>query len=295
MFYQPCMMSDTMAATPYTLQNLLDALNRISPFALAESWDNVGLMVGDPNQQVSGILVGLDPTEALLAEALSNGANTIITHHPLLFHPLQSIRTDQPLGRLLAKALQNNIAIVACHTNLDVISTGVNDILAARLDIDNTEPLTNSTGPDAAADCGFGRIGALAAPLPGPEFIEKTMRALDTPALLVAGQVPEQITMVAVCGGSGSDLAEQALSKGAQVYITGEVKHSVARWAEAAGLCIIDASHFATENLIIPELVAMLQTHFSENSIPVPVQMTEQQRSPFTVYCQNEPSGNLAD
>ena len=100
--------------------------------------------------------------------------------------------------------------------------------------------------------------------------------------LRVAGRLPAEITTVAVCGGSGSELAETAYSCGAQVYVTGEVKHSTARWAEAAGFCIIDAGHFATENPVVESLVKVLEGVFLEKNISVPVQQSIRQRNPFT-------------
>jgi dinuclear metal center YbgI/SA1388 family protein len=267
-----------------TTRDLLAALDRLAPFALAESWDNVGLMVGAPDHAIGGILVGLDPTESLLDEALHLGADTIITHHPLLFKPAKTIRTDQPLGRTLAKALRHDINIIACHTNLDVIAQGVSDILAQRLGLADCQPVETTSAADH--DLGFGRIGTLNPSLAGTHLLAKLCQILHCPILLVAGPVPAVVSRVAVCGGSGSELAEKALALGAQVYVSAEIKHSTARWAEMAGLCLIDAGHFATENLITNAFAHRVAETLTAAGQHVPVHATTILQPPFTVHCQ---------
>ena len=268
-----------------TVKDLLKALDEIAAFGLAEQWDNVGLMLGNPNQPLRGILVALDPTEEVLAEAEEIGADCIITHHPLIFHPLKAINTDQPLGRFLRQALKDNTAVIGCHTNLDQTVGGVSDVLASSLGIENSKPLVPAgNDPEALSTAGFGRVGRLADPLNGKAFIGYLCDFFKLPALRVAGRLPEEIITVAVCGGSGSDLAEKAYASGAQVYITGEVKHSTARWAEAAGFCIIDAGHFATENPVVESLVEVLQNIFVEKDISIPVSASAKQRNPFVYH-----------
>jgi dinuclear metal center YbgI/SA1388 family protein len=278
-----------------TVKDLLETLDKIASFGLAEKWDNVGLMVGDPNQQIQGILVALDPTEEILAEAKESGADCIITHHPLIFHPIKAVFTDQPQGRFLRTALENEITVIGCHTNLDQADGGVNDVLASRLGLVGSRPLVPAAteqGSEESAGVsatGFGRVGRLAQPLSREKFIEHLCAFFKLPFLRVAGRMPAEIITVAVCGGSGSELAEAAYASGAQVYVTGEVKHSTARWAEAAGFCIVDAGHFATENPVVESLVAVLQGFLSEQNISIPVKPTAIQQNPF-VYL---PAANL--
>lgn len=268
-----------------TVKDLLETLDEIAAFGLAEQWDNVGLMLGEPNKSIRGILVALDPTEEVLAEAQEIGADCIITHHPLIFQPLKVIYTDQPMGRFLRQALNNDITVIGCHTNLDQAVGGVSDVLASALGIENFRPLApGGNDLDDAAFIGFGRIGRLSEPLNSKAFVERLCTLLNLPVLRVAGQLPEKIAIVAVCGGSGSDLAEAALKGGAQVYVTGEVKHSTARWAEAAGFCVIDAGHFATENPVVGSLVEVLQDVFVKKNINIPVKQTKTQQNPFVYH-----------
>ena len=273
--------------TDFTVNALLAVLDRLAGFALAEKWDNVGLMVGSPAQQVQGILVALDPTEEVLAEAKECGADCIINHHPLIFNPVKTIYTNQPLGRFLQAALQSGTAVIGCHTNLDHAAGGVNDILAAGLGLGETSPLVpvesgkqSLPGPDV----GFGRLGRFAAPLSREAFVTRLCDYFQLPALRVAGEIPDPVSSVAVCGGSGSELAEAALAGGAQVFITGEVKHSTARWAESSGFCIIDAGHFPTEYPVVASLVRRLEEVFSEEGIAVPVRASSRQQNPFAYH-----------
>jgi dinuclear metal center YbgI/SA1388 family protein len=273
-----------------TVKDLLETLDKIAAFGLAEQWDNVGLMVGDPDQQIQGVLVALDPTEEVFAEAKESATDCIITHHPLIFNPLKAIYTNQPMGRLLRQALKNDISVIGFHTNLDQAVGGVNDVLAESLGMVKSMPLAPVDRGQGraesleAADIGFGRVGRLAEPLSSKDFIKRLCAFLNLPVLRVAGELPEEINTVAVCGGSGSDLAETAYASGAQVYITGEVKHSTARWAEAVGFCIIDAGHFATENPVVDSLVKVLEDDFAEKGISIPVNPSAKQQNPFVYY-----------
>lgn len=265
-----------MAQIPLQVKDLLTILNELASFDLAESWDNVGLLVGNPETEIFGVMVGLDPTMALLEEAVSAKVNTVVTHHPLIFHPLTALRTDQVTGKLIKKALDHQLTVIGCHTNLDVVPGGVNDVFAESLGLVNLGPITGDT-----PGVGFGRIGNFPEAITAEAFLEKLSRALDVQTLRIAGPLPEKIKTVAVCGGSGSDLAEQACKLGAHVYVSGEIKHSIARWAEASGFCIIDAGHFATENLVVPALVDSLAKQLIKKGLHMDILSCSQQKNPF--------------
>jgi dinuclear metal center YbgI/SA1388 family protein len=266
------------------LQDILAYLGRLAPWELAEPWDNVGLMTGSPDQEVTGVLVALDPTLQVLDEAIRRKTNTILTHHPLIFHPLKSINTASPIGQFLQRALAHDIAVVSCHTNLDIIDNGVSDALAAALGLRDTRPL-RQTGPQPGL--GFGRVGKLPAPMPAAAFFPYAAERLQLQGMLIAGTPPDIVDTVAVCGGSGSDLAEAARQAGAGVYLTAEVKHAVARWAEESGLCIVDGGHFATENIIIPHLIDLLTDFFHRHDQTTPVVAAQKQANPLRYYIAN--------
>lgn len=266
------------------VRDLIALLDKVAEPALAESWDNIGLMVGDPDSEITGILVALDPTLEILDEAKRKGCNTIVTHHPLIFKGLKSVRTDHPEGRILARALLDRQVIVGCHTNLDKVSGGVNDMLAARLGLVNSRVMVPDTFLSEPGLIGFGRIGELPGPLDFPDFIASIREKLALPVVKVAGVPPAEITKVAVCGGSGSELAPLAMANGAHIYISAEIKHAMARWAESVGFCIVDGGHFATENVMVLGLAKLIRSGFAELNMSADVLTTESQISPFRYY-----------
>jgi dinuclear metal center YbgI/SA1388 family protein len=273
-----------------TINKLLDILNDFSPFSLAESWDNVGLMIGDQEDKVSGIIIGLDPGFALLEEAVSQGINTVITHHPLIFHPLKSIRLNSPEGKLIQTAINNHLNIISSHTNLDITSGGINDLLANKFGLKNTKPLSErylkNRKPSRAEteSIGFGRIGDFQEPVAWQKFLAMVLEILKTDSIKYAGKIPTLVKRLGLCGGSGSDFTETALDEGAQVYLSGEFKHSTARWAEMAGICLIDAGHFATENLISEHLVSCLSTELKNSGVDLKIQESKKTREPWTTF-----------
>ncbi len=258
--------------------DVLGLVERIAPPGLAEDWDNVGLLLGDPDDGVRGIMVSLDPTSKVLAEAVGAGCNLVISHHPAIFRPLASLRRDRGLGRLYFDAVRAGVSLIACHTNLDSVSGGVNDVLAAGLGLSGAEPLAASALDPAA---GMGRIGDLVQPLVPADFLSRLAGVCGCDTVAVCGPAPDSIRRVGLCGGSGSDLAQAARDAGADVFVTGEVKHSVARWAEEEGFFIVDAGHFHTENPVVAELAARLGREMNARAAGVPVLVSRREAAPL--------------
>ncbi len=271
-----------MITADIKLRNIIEILDHAVPPSCAEDWDNVGLMSGHPDQDVRGVLMALDPTMELLEEAVAVNANLIITHHPVIFRPWRHIRLDEPGAAFVAGAIRNAIAVFACHTNLDAVRHGINDALAGALDILDCRPLRPSSSEEPAV--GLGLSGRLRRPLPGREFLQMLCHVLKQPAVRVCGQLPEIIQRAAVCGGSGSEFAAVARRCGAQIYISGEIKHSTARWAEEAGFCIVDAGHFGTENTGIPVFADLLRGQFKEQGLELPVIVSTRQCDPLGLF-----------
>ncbi len=259
-----------------TIYQFLEILHHITPEHLAEDWDNVGLLVGDPQQSVHRVLVALDPTRPLIDMAIQGRYDLVLTHHPIIFRPLKTLRTDTPTGRFVAEAARHNVSVIACHTNLDSVPGGVSDHLARLLGLEAFHPLvTSSRG--CPETCGLGRIGAYPRSLSPEEFLARIHQVLQPPWLLEAGPRPAKVTMVAVCGGSCSDLAETARQQGADVFLTAEVKHAVARWAEDAGLWLVDGGHFATENPVIRLFCDRLRQEVAQRGWQMAIDAAEQQ------------------
>jgi len=268
--------------------DILNSLNTLAPFNLAEPWDNVGLLVGNPDQEATAILAGLDPTNSLLDEAIALGANTVITHHPVIFKPLPAINTSAPEGRLLEKALTNRIAIIGFHTNFDSAQAGVSAILAERLGLDSHSPLIPAL-QDNLTGAGLGRIGSYRNPLSKDEFLQRLLDVLGLDSVLVAGTLPKKITTVAVCGGSGSEFAVQARALGAEVYLSAEIKHNTAVWAIECDFCIIDGSHYSTEKPAIAFLVKKLEEASRREQWNIRILETTTERHPFVKLDKNNP------
>jgi dinuclear metal center YbgI/SA1388 family protein len=267
------------------IHHLLAGLEEIAPFSLAENWDNVGLLLGNPEARVTSVLLGLDPSIQLLEEALARGANTIITHHPIIFHPLATILTNSPTGLFLELAMTHKMNVIACHTNLDNAAEGVSDALAEALGLTHLTPLR----PGTTADTGAGRIGSFSPPLPASAFMEKLFEVLQLDTIQVAGHLPAQVRTMALCGGSGSELAELARLRGADLYLSAEIKHNTARWAEECGFCVIDGTHYGTEKPAMSFLGRKLQEWAALKGWSLEFLLSGTEKHPFTCNHKNEP------
>lgn len=262
-----------------TVQNILDCLQDIAPFRLAEHWDNNGLLVGSKKHQVTSILVGLDPSIKLLEEAIARGCNTVITHHPAIFKPLPAIDLDTPTGYFIQIALANSINIIACHTNLDSAADGVSDALGRKLGVHQMTPILKNGLENE--NTGMGRFGKLDKPASGDGFLQNILTTLQLQNIQVAGKIPDQIQNVAICGGSGSEFAPKTQAMGADIYITSEVKHSTARWAEETSFCIVDGTHYSTEQFAVSLLHDKLSETAQKYNWQLTIRKTETERHPF--------------
>ncbi|MGI5839843.1 MAG: Nif3-like dinuclear metal center hexameric protein [bacterium] len=270
-----------------SIQTVMETVEQLAPRCLAENWDNVGLQLGDPQAEVTNILVALDMDEAVGKEAARCGANLAIVHHPLIFQPMRQIRYDAPAGRLLRQLIQNGTAVYVAHTNLDIAEGGVNTALADRLGLVKTrvlQPLSpaklremTSIRPcrDREEVLGLGRIGHLNASCHLEEFARAVRTRLGCQSVRVCGEPSRLIRKVAVCGGSGSSLIPLAARLGADVLVTGDVGYHDAQEAERLGLALIDAGHAATERPILPYLADYLRVKMAEGGFATAVTETK--------------------
>lgn len=218
-----------------TVQWLYDWLNAYAPFDTAEEFDNPGLLTGRMDWEVTGVLLALDCTPQTVEEAVAHHANVIITHHPLMFSPLHTLREDGFEAAILCQLIRNKIALIAAHTNLDKAVGGVNDALAQRLG------LTQITGE------GFVRTGDLPYAMTAGELAAYCGEKLNT-VVRLTGNASARIIRLGMCSGAGSGEWKEAINWGAQAFITGEVKHHVAIEAAFHGIPMLEAGHYATEN-----------------------------------------------
>ena len=229
-----------------TVTHIYDAIDRLAPFWLTMDFDNTGILVGDRNREVSCALLALDCTPAVVEQAKQLGAQLIVTHHPVIFHPLKRVNEDAVVYQLI----RSDIAVISAHTNLDIAQGGVNDALASAIglrDCRGLELLNEQTG------AWLGRIGTLPEPL-SPEAFAAHIKACLNAASVKFSAAPRAIHTVALCSGSGADCLDAAISAGADALLTSEVKQHEYLAAAAAGIGIFDAGHFDTEDIVIEPL-----------------------------------------
>lgn len=226
---------------------LMTGLQTLVPPTLAESWDNCGLMVGDPDTEVTGVLLALDYHPAVLSTAIEGKFNFIFTHHPLIFSPLKSIDAGNFTGRAVFDLVRNGITLFAAHTNLDSAEGGVNDCLAAAIGIAAEGSLSGGPFEPDRPRLGLGRYGTLETPVSLGRFLETVKSRLGVDTVKLVGDPDREIRRVALCGGSGGSMLKAAAAMGADLMITGDLNYHSAQEAQRLGLAAIDASHYSTE------------------------------------------------
>lgn len=238
-----------------TIGELAELLDEMIPTKLAESWDNVGLMLGRRTKPVKRVLLALDMTQETVAQAIAKKADMLITHHPAIFRKLGNVTDGDWQQELLLQLAEHGIAVYSAHTNLDCVANGVNAVLSKRLRLTDDDVLDASNG--------LGRIGALSEPQKVQDFACFVKKALNADYVTV-GDAGKRVRRVAVCGGAGSDLITLALAQGADTLVTGDVKYHEAQRAVFSGLNIIDAGHQPTELPVLDDLADRLSLRFSE-------------------------------
>lgn len=222
----------------------------LAPSRLAEEWDNPGLNVGNTDADINKILVALDASEAVINEAIEKNADMILTHHPLIFHPIKKINYDNPDGRKIMKLIKNDICVFSAHTNLDAANGGTNDVLAQIIGLKDINVLC----PNLPDGMGIGRIGFLDCDTTLGLFAVKIKELLGLDAVRTVGNLSSKVKKVALCTGSGFEFIDCALKEKCDVLVTADVKYHEAMEAIDKKISIIDATHYATENIIVPVL-----------------------------------------
>jgi dinuclear metal center YbgI/SA1388 family protein len=364
------------------VSDIVGIASKIAPNEFAESWDNVGLQLGDPVGQVCRLMVALDPGSAAVEAAVESRCQLLVTHHPFFFAPLKKISTTDEVGRLTILAIKNDLAILSLHTNYDIAQGGVNDLLAERLGVEGVLPLRVTGGEEYIKmavfvphgfeekllsalsrfmaplgnyrDCSFqgdgvgrftpvagaqpfvgevgarhqekesrlefllqkerlpaavsalkgahpyeepaydlypvlnrgesrglGRIGTLAEPTTAGEFALAVKQRLSAAGVRLVGEPGRRVKKVALCGGSGASLIHEAARKGADLMVTADVKYHEAREAQALGIAVLDAGHFATELPMVQGLAAALRGALATKKFQAEVIEYQGEREPF--------------
>lgn len=238
-----------------------------APFELQEGFDNAGFLVGRNEASVSKILVSLDITEQVVLEAKVQGAQLIVSHHPVIFGGMKSITDQTPTGRCLLAMAENGIAAICAHTNLDAVEGGVNDALALRLGLADIVQLKQTGVDNQGRPYGIGRIGHVPnQPLYDFAIAVKGLLGANGIRLVDGGR---PVHTVAVGGGACADMMDDALAQGCDTFVTSDVKYHQFLEAKALGLNLLDAGHFPTENVVCPILRDWLIKRFPQVSVSI--------------------------
>ena len=236
-----------------TVKDILHFVESIAPKELAMEWDHVGLLCGQSDKEVKTVLVALDPFTGVCQEAAKMGADLLVTHHPVIFQPLTEVTDKTTVGRAVMTLIQNGIAAINAHTNLDCADGGVNDTLAETLQLANIQKV----GGDAD---GLLRQGAVAAQ-DLDAFLDRVEQTLGCNGLrYVSGG--KKVQKVAVGGGACGSELHRVIAAGCDTFVTADVKYNQFCEAKELGLNLIDAGHFATENPVVAVLAKKIADQF---------------------------------
>ena len=242
------------------VSEILSYITEVAPIHWQESYDNSGLLVGDANALVDKVLLTLDLTEKVIDEAIENSFHLVISHHPLIFKGLKNILVDDTTGRIITKAIKHDISIAAMHTNIDNSFYGVNRVLAEQLGLKNLQILRSQQSAvscqcsesesesesESASQVGSGMVGILENEMSENDFLKFIKEKLNVGAIRHTELLNRPIKKVAICGGSGSFLINDAKRCGADVYVTADLKYHDFFDADNE-ILIVDAGHFETE------------------------------------------------
>ena len=254
------------------IKEITDAIERFAPLALQEEYDNAGLVVGDPEREVGRALLAVDVTEEVLAEAEQEGCDLVVTHHPIVFHPLKRLNEADYVQRCVARAVRRDIALYACHTNLDSAPGGMSWRLAEMLGVGNLRVLQPSETGDGA---GFGVVGELPEAIDTVEFMRIIQRRLEVSVIRYSDIATSGVRRVAVCTGAGASLIGEARRAGADIYITADMKYNDFMAPDKA-LTVADIGHFESEYCAIQLIFDIL----SKNLCTFAVRKSERSRNP---------------
>ena len=235
------------------IREVTDVIERFAPLAWQESYDNAGLIVGRPDDEVHRALLAVDVTDEVMAEAEREGCDMVITHHPIVFHALKRFNSADQVQRCVERAIRGGIALYACHTNLDSAPGGMSWRLAER----------------------FGVVGELPEPMATVEFMRRMQRVLGVRVVRHSDIASPEVRRVAVCTGAGASMIGDARRAGADIYVTADMKYNDFMTPDKA-LTVADIGHFESEYCAIQILFDIL----SKNLITFAVRKSESSRNP---------------
>ena len=244
------------------VRDITTEIEAFAPLSNQEVWDNSGLCIGSQDDEVHGVLLGLDCTPELVDEAVRRGCDMIVTHHPLIFGGLKKINREDPVGEAVMKAISKGIAVYASHTAADKVPDGVSGAMASRLNLLN-QRILDEDRPGS----GLGIVGDLPGDMESEDFVALVKKQFNLKVVKCSHPLDGPIRTVAVCGGSGSSLIEQAMASGAQAYVTGDVTYH--HFFTGKDFMILDIGHYESEREIVDVLFSLLTKKFPNFAVRV--------------------------
>ncbi len=260
-------MSDTTQ-----LASVINFLEALAPLDLAEEWDNVGLLLGDRDRDVSRIMTSLTITPEVVEEAISTKVDLVVSHHPLPFRSLKKITTDTISGQLILKLIENRIAVYSPHTAFDSTAEGINQLIAEKIQLETVRPIQPIAGW-ATTDLkkgefiGTGRIGSFSTAKKCRQFCHELKDQFGVPLVKFCGDLDSVVSRVAVACGSAGQLISAASHAGCDAFITGETNFHTCLEATALGVSLFLLGHYGSERFAIEILAEKLAIEFSDLSI----------------------------
>lgn len=255
------------------IDDFVGIIETVAPLELACDWDNSGLLLRC-NDKISRVLITLDVTHAAIDEAIENGCDMILAHHPVIFEPINSISCEDTGGSLLIRLIKKGISFYAAHTSYDIVKGGINDILCKKLGLTGVKVVS-------ADKIDFLRTGYLKDACDKEKLVNHVKQTFGIKALKISDINCGIIDKVAVVGGSGGDFIIAAKKAGAKALITGEAKHHHYIEAEAQGLLLIEAGHFNTERYFSEEIFLSLQSCLNDVQLPLDLRISKFEKAPY--------------
>ena len=260
------------------VRDITSLIEAFAPLSLQESYDNSGLIVGRPDDEVHKVLLAVDVTEEVLAEAVAEGCDMVVTHHPIVFHAMKRFNSASVTERCVEEAIRRGIALYAAHTNLDSTPRGMSWRVAEILGLKSVRVLQ----PTNDAGAGFGVVGELTQPMKSEDFMRAVMSKFGVKTMRHSDMVKSEVNKVAICTGSGGSLIDEARASGADIYLTADLKYNDFMRHENQ-IILADIGHFESEYCAIEILFDIL----SKNLLTFAVRKSVCSRNPVNyMFCE---------
>lgn len=244
--------------------DIVDFLDQRNPPELAEDWDNIGLLIGDPQSKVDRVLTCLTLTPDVAAEAVNSSVDIIVSHHPILFRPIQKITSSTSEGAMLLQLVENKIAVYSPHTAFDSAADGINQQIAERFEMTDIRPFRPSDDDEMI---GSGRYGELPVTYEFQTLVEKVRDEFQLPAVQFVGDPKMDVRRLGIACGSAAEFLRDARKAGCDAFITGEARFHSALEARAEGIGLILIGHYASERPAVEQLAVVIADQFSELTV----------------------------